>query len=123
MRRVFLAIAASALFGAAAPAMAQSHDHGAHGAQAALSTTPTDGAAGPAPSSFSATFEHAMRLTNLVVIPRGGDPIAVTVPAGAPSTTVTVALPPLTPGNYTFAWTAIGADNHTMTGRVRYAVH
>ena len=29
----------------------------------------------------------------------------------------------LAPSSYTFAWTASGDDNHTMTGRVRYMVH
>ena len=111
-----------ALF-ATAPLAAAQHNHGSHGAQSAIQTTPTDGAMGAAPQTFSATFEHPMRLTVLVITPRGGDPIAVPVPASAPATTASVALPPLAPGNYTFAWTASGDDNHTMTGRVRYMVH
>lgn len=111
-----------ALF-ATAPQAAAQHDHGAHGAQSAAQTNPADGAMGAAPETFSATFEHAMRLTSLVITPRGGDPIAVTVPATGAATTISVALPRLAPGNYTFAWTAIGDDNHTMTGRVRYMVH
>jgi len=117
------ALASVALLGSA-PALAQHHGaHGAsHGAHA-VQTTPADGAMGAAPETFSATFEHPMRLTNLVITPRGGDPIAVTVPSGEAAATVSVALPQLAPGNYTFAWTAIGADNHTMTGRVRYMVH
>jgi methionine-rich copper-binding protein CopC len=78
---------------------------------------------GVAPTTFTATFEHAMRLTNVVITPRGGDPIAVAIPSSQPATTVSIALPALAPGNYTFAWTASGADNHTMTGRVRYMVH
>ncbi len=111
-----------ALFATAPLAFAQ-HDHGGHGAQSAVQTTPTDGAMGAAPESFSATFEHPMRLTALVITPRGGDPIAVSIPQSEPATTASVALPRLAPGNYTFAWTASGDDNHTMTGRVRYMVH
>ena len=111
-----------ALF-ATAPLAAAQHDHGGHGAQAAVQTNPADGAMGAAPETFSATFEHPMRLTGLVITPRGGDPIAVTTPESEAATTATVALPRLAPGNYTFAWTASGADNHTMTGRVRYMVH
>ncbi len=111
-----------ALF-ATAPLAAAQHDHGGHGAQSAIQTNPADGAMGAAPDSFSATFEHPMRLTALVITPSRGDPIAVTIPAGEATTTASVALPRLTPGNYTFAWTASGADNHTMTGRVRYMVH
>jgi len=111
-----------ALF-ATAPLAAAQHDHGGHGAQSAIQTTPADGAMGAAPETFSATFEHPMRLTALVITPSRGDPIAVTIPAGEASTTASVALPRLAAGNYTFAWTASGADNHTMTGRVRYMVH
>jgi methionine-rich copper-binding protein CopC len=78
---------------------------------------------GAPPAAFSATFEHPMRLTALVITPQGGDPTAVAVPRSAPATTVSVPLPRLAPGVYAFTWTATGADNHTMTGRVRYMVH
>jgi len=111
-----------ALFATAPLATAQ-HDHGSHGAQTAVQTSPADGAMGAAPETFSATFEHPMRLTSLIVTPRGGDPIAVTIPAAEAATTASVALPRLAAGNYTFTWTASGDDNHTMTGRVRYMVH
>lgn len=110
-----------ALF-ATAPIAAAQHDHGSHGAQG-VQTTPLDGAMGATPDTFSATFEHPMRLTALIITPRRGDPIAVSIPASEAATTASVALPRLAPGNYTFAWTASGADNHTMTGRVRYMVH
>jgi hypothetical protein len=107
-----------------APSAWAQHDHGgASGHAAAVQTTPADGAMGAPPSSFSATFEHPMRLTNLVITARGGDPQPVAIPQAAAATTVTVALPRLSPGNYTFTWTAIGADNHPMNGRVRYMVH
>ena len=122
MRKVLIALASVALL-SAAPVIAQSHDHGGHDAQTTVQTTPSDGAMGAAPSSFSATFEHAMRLTGLVITPRGGDPITVPVPERDASITVSVELPRLAPGNYTFAWTAVGDGNHTMTGRVRYMVH
>jgi methionine-rich copper-binding protein CopC len=111
-----------ALF-ATAPLAAAQHDHGSHSAQSAVQTTPTDDTMGAAPETFSATFEHPMRLTALVITPNRGDPIAVTIPASEAATTANVALPRLAPGNYTFAWTASGGDNHTMTGRVRYMVH
>lgn len=124
MRTFALALFAAIALSAAAPSFAQSHDHGGHGAQdAGVQTTPGDGAMGAPPATFQAVFEHPMSLTALVITPRGGDPIAVTVPPAAPSNTVSVALPALAPGNYTFAWTATGANNHTMTGRVRYMVH
>ena len=111
-----------ALFATAPPASAQ-HDHGGHGAQSAVQTNPADGAMGAAPETFSAAFPHPMRLTSFVITPRGGDPISVPLSDTSPATIVTAPLPSLAPGNYTFAWTASGADNHTMTGRVRYMVH
>lgn len=111
-----------ALFATAPLAVAQ-HDHGDHSAQSAIQTVPADGAMGAAPETFSATFEHPMRLTALVITPSRGDPVAVTIPVGEATMTASVALPRLAPGNYTLAWTASGADNHTMTGRVRYMVH
>lgn len=110
-----------ALF-ATAPVAAAQHNHGSHGAQSAAQTSPANGTRGAAPEAFSATFEHPMRLTALVITPNRGDPIAVTIPASEAATTASVALPRLAPGAYTFAWTASGADNHTMTGRVRYVV-
>ncbi len=123
MSKLPLMIGAVLALFATAPSAAAQHDHGDHGAQSAVQSNPADGAMGAAPETFSATFEHPMRLTSLVITPRGGDPIAVTIPASAAVTTVSVALPPLAPGNYTFAWTASGDDSHTMTGRVRYMVH
>lgn len=114
--------AALALF-ATTPLASAQHNHGGHSAQSAVRTIPADGAAGAAPETFRAIFEHPMRLTSLVITRRGGDPIAVTVPAGEASTTAIVALPRLTTGNYTFSLTAIAPDNHTMTARVRYMVH
>mgnify|MGYP003394295966 CR=1 FL=1 len=124
MRNVLLALVAAVAIAAQAPlAYAQAHDHGAHGAAATVQTTPADGAMGAAPERFSATFPHTMRLTSVVVTLQGGDPLAVDLAGASGGTTVSAALPRLTPGNYTIAWTASGSDNHTMTGRVRYMVH
>lgn len=124
MRNVLLALAGALVLAAQTPmAFAQAHGHDAHGAATAVQTTPTDGAMGAAPERFTATFPHAMRLTSLVVTPQGGDPSSVDLSGATAGTTVSAALPRLAPGNYTIAWTASGADNHTMTGRVRYMVH
>ncbi len=124
MRNILLALTATLALAAQAPlAFAQAQDHGAHEAAGAVQTTPGDGAMGAAPERFSATFPHAMRLTSVVVTPQGGDPLAVDLAGASAGTTVSAALPRLTPGSYTIAWTASGSDNHTMTGRVRYMVH
>ncbi|MBI1251641.1 MAG: copper resistance protein CopC [Alphaproteobacteria bacterium] len=124
MRNILLVFTATLALAAQAPlAFAQTHDHGAHGAAAAVQTTPGDGTMGAAPERFSAMFPHAMRLTSVVVTPQGGDPLSVDLASASAGTTVSAALPRLAPGNYTIAWTASGNDNHTMTGRVRYMVH
>ena len=123
MRRFSLILGATLALFATAPLAAAQHDHAAHGAPNAIQTAPANGSMGAPPEAFTATFEHPMRLTALVITPRGGDPIAVAIPAGSAATTVTVAGPRLAPGNYTFTWTASGEDNHTMTGRVSYMVH
>ncbi|MBL8550962.1 MAG: copper resistance protein CopC [Hyphomonadaceae bacterium] len=124
MRKALLVLAVVLTLASQAPlAFAQAHDHGSHGEASAVQTTPADGAMGAAPERFSATFQHAMRLTSLVITPRGGDPLSVDLAGATGGTTVSAILPRLTPGNYTIAWTASGADNHTMTGRVRYMVH
>lgn len=124
MRKALLALATGLVLASQAPlTLAQTHDHGGHAAATAVQTTPADGAMGAAPERFSATFAHAMRLTSLVVTPQGGDPSSVDLSGATTGTTVSATLPRLAPGNYTIAWTASGADNHTMTGRVRYMVH
>lgn len=124
MRKVLVAFAAALAFASQmSPALAQPHDHGDHGAAAAVQTIPADGAMGATPQNFSATFAHPMRLTSLVITPQRGDPSPVDVSRASSGATVSVALPALRPGNYTITWTASGDDNHTMTGRVRYMVH
>jgi hypothetical protein len=124
MRNFSLALAAGlALLVSAPVAMAQAHDHAAHAAATDVQTIPVDGAMGAAPTTFSATFPHAMRLTSLVVTRRGGDPLTIDIPAAEATLAVSAPLPALSPGNYTIAWTATGADNHVMNGIVRYMVH
>lgn len=123
MQKIALLLGALSALLATAPLATAQHDHGGHSAQQNVQTNPADGTMGAAPETFSATFEHPMRLTSLVITPRGGDPISVALADAAPANTVTATLPRLAPGNYTFAWTATAPDNHTMTGRVRYMVH
>ena len=124
MRKALLALAAGLALALQGPlALAQNHDHGAHGAATTVQTTPGDGTMGATPERFSATFAHAMRLTSLVVTPQGGDPSSVDLAAATSGTTVSAALPRLAAGNYTITWTASGTHNHTMSGRVRYMAH
>ncbi len=122
MTKLHLILSAAFALFATAPLAATKHDHGSHSEQAAVQTNPADGAMGTTPQTFSAKFEHPMRFTALVITPSRSDPIAVTIPEGKAETTASVVLPSLSPGNFTFTWTATGAENHTMTGRVRYRV-
>ncbi|WP_066625498.1 copper resistance CopC family protein [Brevundimonas vesicularis] len=89
-----------------------------------VQTTPSDGWMGAvAPTSFSATFPHAMRLTTLSV--KTGDEAAVDValPAAEPAMTISVPLPTIGKGNHVLTWSAQGADGHEMNGTVRFMVH
>lgn len=124
MRNFTIALAAGIALLVSAPlTMAQAVGHAGQPPAAAVQTTPADGAMGAPPATFSVTFTHAMRLTSLIVTRQGGDPMVVDVPAAAAATTVSAPLPVLSPGNYTIAWAANGADNHVMNGIVRYMVH
>ncbi|MBN8552057.1 MAG: copper resistance protein CopC [Caulobacterales bacterium] len=101
-------------------------DHSGHVASAAqsLTTVPADGSMlmGP-PESFSITFPHAMRLTDVTVQAHGQAAVAVAVPEASAGTGASVALPALTPATYTLTWTAQGEDGHQMTGTVGFMVH
>jgi len=134
-RSILATLAALAAFAplSAAQAQSQSHagmsaqDHAAMQAPAnGVATTPADNAMlSSAPTTFSATFPHAMVLTSLRLT--GGPSnqavdVAVSAEA-APAVTVSAPLPALAPGTYAAAWTAKGADGHQMNGVVRFMVH
>ena len=125
MRNFSFALAAGlALLVSAPSAMAQADGHaGHHPPTAAVQTTPADGSMGAAPTAFSATFPHPMQLASLTVTVEGGEAVVAAIPMAVAAETVSVPLPALSPGNYTIAWSATGADGHVMNGVVRYMVH
>jgi methionine-rich copper-binding protein CopC len=88
-------------------------------------TTPADNAMlNAAPTTFSATFPHAMTLKSLTLTGPATQTVNVEIAAStAPQMTVSTPLPRLAPGNYSAAWTATGADGHEMNGTVRFMVH
>ena len=103
-------------------------DHSQHGAAAqsaqGVTTTPADGSMLMAPpAEFSVTFPHPMRLSSVTVQAQGQAAVELAVPEGDAASTVSVALPTLTPDTYTLAWTATGADGHEMSGSVEFMVH
>jgi len=134
-RSILATLAALAAFATLSAAQAQSQSHAGMSAQdhAAMqapangvATTPADNAMlSSAPTTFSATFPHAMVLTSLRLT--GGpsnQAVDVAVSAEtAPAVTVSAPLPALAPGSYAAAWTAKGADGHQMNGVVRFMVH
>jgi methionine-rich copper-binding protein CopC len=131
--RVFMitALALTAVSAGAAQARAAPDPHAGHagmrmGGQASTNvrTTPADGWMGAvAPTAFSVTFPHPMRLTALSL--KSGDAAAVQValPDAAPGTTISVPLPTLAKGDHVLTWSAQGADGHAMNGVVRFMVH
>ena len=132
MRKSIL-LAATAAVLAASPVLAQQQGHAGHGghapaagsqAQAGVVTTPADGAMlTGSPEAFTATFPHPMTLRSVTITPQGRPAIQAPVAAAAATTRVSAALPRLAPGSYTLAWTAQGADGHTMNGSIRFMVH
>ena len=115
-----------------APALAQDH-HAGHGTMAAapandaahgVVTSPAEGEmTHGTPDWFTATFEHPMTLTAVTVAGEGRPTQVVPVAAAAATTEVSADLPDLSPGRYVLTWTARGADDHEMTGAVRFMVH
>lgn len=93
-------------------------------AASGIVTTPADGAmTSGSPERFSATFPHPMVLKTVTLSAEGQEPIVVTAPAAPAAAAVSVALPRLSPGTYTAAWTAEGPDGHKMSGSIRFMVH
>lgn len=134
MRKMLLpTVLALSTLAAAGAVQAQADPHAGHpghgtpapGAQAAeVRTTPADGWMGStAPTAFSATFPHPMRLTSLSLKSGEAAPAPIAVPEAAPGLTVSVPLPVLAKGNHVLTWSARGADGHVMNGVVRFMVH
>ena len=127
MIRIITLTAALAFAGAAAaqdPHAGHTMPASAHASMSGITTVPADGAmTHGSPEQFSATFPHAMILKSVTLTAEGQAPIVVSTPDAPAATTVSVALPRVTPGTYTAAWTAEGPDGHKMSGSTTYMVH
>ena len=123
-----LAFAATLAFAGAAAAQDPHAGHAGMQPQApaasGIVTTPADGAmTHGSPERFTATFPHPMILKTVTLTAEGQEPIVLSAPAAAASSTVSVALPHLAPGTYTAVWTAEGSDGHNMSGSISFMVH
>lgn len=127
MIRTLVITAALAFAGAAAaqdPHAVHTMQAAAAAPQSGITTIPADGAmTHGSPERFSATFPHPMILKTVTLTTDGQAPVVVTAPAAPAAASVSVALPRLAPNTYTAAWTAEGADGHTMSGSVSFMVH
>jgi len=119
----YLAFLAAAVIAAAPAAVVAADPHAGHGSAGAAKTTPADGAmVMGSPAAFAITLPHPMKLEALELKGPGGV-VSVAIPAGGPSTKISVPLPKLAPGNYVATWRAVGADGHKTSGVVRFMVH
>lgn len=97
-----------------------------------LSSTPTEGAAGVAPSTIALHFSEQLTTqfsgAKLIMTDMPGMPGApMDVPAGVaaggdPKTMVITPAAPLTTGTYRVEWRAVSADTHPITGSFSFKV-
>ena len=111
-RDLMLAGALVAIAGAA-----QAHTH-------LESATPADNAVlASAPTKVTLRFSEPTRLTALTIQREGEKaPERIEGLPMEPSTELSAPLSPLGAGKYTLDWRALGADNHVMSGKLRFTV-
>jgi copper(I)-binding protein len=87
-------------------------------------TVPADGASlGASPREIKISFAHPMRLSVLQLSNLFGEIIPVEFDQAAGATAeIAVALPELTPDDYTVEWRAAGDGDHIMTGSFSFSV-
>lgn len=74
------------------------------------------------PPQLTLTFSESARLTALWIEPQGGARQKVAPLPASPAAEVTVALPPLKPGNYVIAWRVLGDDGHVVPGQLHFTL-
>lgn len=75
------------------------------------------------PANFTVTFSAATGLANVTLTNAAGHEIALNyTPPHAMTTTFTIPLPALTPGEYTIAWRTMAHDGHVMPGAIHFTV-
>lgn len=75
-----------------------------------------------APEKLVLAFSEDARLTALSIARDGGAPQKVTPLPAAAAREISVALPPLTPGEYVVTWRALSADGHVVPGRLHFTL-
>ena len=107
----------AALLLAAAPWSALAHAH------LKTSTPANQATLGEAPASLRLEFSEAARLTALS-LQATGETAARKLPLEGTTSAVshTIALPPLTPGEYLVTWRALSDDTHVSSGTLRFTI-
>src|SRR5579862_2299220 len=72
-----------------------------------------------APRTLVLEFSEAASVTVLALAGPGGAQQKLAPLPPDPAKRVSVALPPLTPGDYVVTWRALGADGHVTSGKFR----
>jgi methionine-rich copper-binding protein CopC len=100
------------LFGAVGTAIAHAH--------LVTSVPADDSTLTTAPRTLVLEFSEAASLTVLALAGPGGAQQKLAPLPPDPEKRVSVALPPLTPGDYVVTWRALGADGHVTAGKIRF---
>ena len=111
MRRVLLSVA---LLAAAVPAWAHSELRRSVPAASAVLDQP--------PDRIELYFSERVQLTALRLHRVGGDEIMLPRRSIREATSETIALPPLTPGEYRAEWRIISADGHPVGGVIPFRI-
>jgi len=116
LRPAFAAFAAAAMLGAASAALAHAH---------LVSSTPAEGAAGPAPKSIVLVFSEKLeKKFSGAELSKEGAPLGshgLLEEKEGKALTITPDAP-LAPGAYKVSWHAVSVDGHRTKGEVKFAV-
>jgi methionine-rich copper-binding protein CopC len=87
------------------------------------SSTPADGSTlQTAPKEIKLTFEDIVNLTAVSISGADGKSKALSGLPAEPVKEARLALPALSPGDYTVNWRAAGHDGHVMSGHLKFTV-
>lgn len=86
-------------------------------------STPQDGSSlAKAPTALVLDFSEPARLTAAWIEKRGADKQKLAPLPQQPAAEISIALPPLAPGDYLVSWRARGDDGHVVPGQIRFTV-
>jgi methionine-rich copper-binding protein CopC len=104
----------ASLFLGAAEAQAHAHLERAQPADGSVLTT--------APARLVLSFSESARLTALSIEAAGGKPRKLAPLPAQSAREISVALPPLAPGEYVVRWRVLSADGHIVPGRLHFTL-